>query len=131
MTALREWPTSFQILADLFWAVVLPLRAYITGGSFAAIAFVYQPLSAKSSHYTSRCVAVAGFFVAGPFMAWREHYRPSSPTEIRDRFDHLIKPGGVLLNTWTSKKKKTAQQTIAFRNRFLCEGNTSPWLIKT
>jgi len=131
MTALREWPTSYQILADLFWAVVLRLRAYITGGSFAAIAFVYQPLSAKSSHYTSCCVGVAGFFVAGPFMAWREQYRPSSPTEIRDRLDDLIKPGGVLLNTWTSKKKKNCAENDGFPQQVPLQGNTSPWLIKT
>jgi hypothetical protein len=127
MTALREWPTSYQILADLFWAVVLRLRAYITGGSFAAIAF----LSAKSSHYTSCCVGVAGFFVAGPFMAWREQYRPSSPTEIRDRLDDLIKPGGVLLNTWTTKKKKNCAENDGFPQQVPLQGNTSPWLIKT
>jgi len=42
MTASREWPTSYQILA-----VVLRLQAYIMGGLFAAIAFIYEHLSAK------------------------------------------------------------------------------------
>jgi len=77
MIASREWPTSYQILA-----VVLRLQAYITGGLFAAIAFVYEHLSAKMISAHIVLWGVAGFFVTGACKAWRKQYRTGSPIGI-------------------------------------------------
>jgi len=83
------------------------LQAYIMGGLFAAIAFIYEHLSAKMISAHIVLWGVAGFFVTGACKAWREQYRTGSPMRVRDRLDDLIERGDVLLDTWTSKKKKT------------------------
>ena len=92
-------------------AVVSRLQAYITGGFFAAIAFVYEHLSAKMISAQIVLWGVAGFFAAGAFMAWREQYRAGSPIGIRDRLDDLIERDDVLLDMWTSKKKKPKRRS--------------------
>ena len=118
MTASREWPTSYQILA-----VVSRLQVYITGGFFAAIAFVYEHLSAKMISAHIVLWGVAGFFVTGACKAWREQYRTGSPVRVRDRLDGLDRTWrcSVRYVDEQKEKNKTARQTMGCRNTFVCK----------
>ena len=53
-------------------SIVSRLSAYVTGGLFAAIAFVYEHVTGKMISTSVVLWGIAGFFVAGAFMAWRE-----------------------------------------------------------
>jgi hypothetical protein len=53
-------------------AVVSRWQAYITGSLFTAIAFVYEHVSQKMISENVVLWGIAGFFITGAFMAWRE-----------------------------------------------------------
>ena len=56
-------------------SIVSRLSAYITGGLLAAIAFVYEHVTGKMISTSVVLWGIAGFFVTGAFMAWREQAR--------------------------------------------------------